>query len=211
MKSRLIARAGLVALGVLSCASLAYALGYFQTWPLLGQGSYCASTIGGPLAQSQPTGTGGGNGTCAQTVPAGPAVFTGSEVVPTDVNTPGQGFPVANQAQSSALISVVQLDQGPAIDLTTVATTQTSPNNTPYYFLDGAQASALTVTMPANAIEGQLQHVTCEAATVGVLTVAANTTVVTQVIKNSPGVACTAGVGYEWRYQASNLTWYRVF
>jgi hypothetical protein len=95
------------------------------------------------------------------------------------------------------------------IDLTTVATTQTIPVNTPFYFLDGAQGSALTVTMPATAVEGQIQRVVCEAATVGTLTVAANTSVVTQVVKGNPAAACVAGVGYAWRYQASNLTWYR--
>ena len=199
--------AGLSALAFAAASVIAIAGGSFQMLPVLGGASYCSGGIGSPQGQTTATGTGGGSSTgfvCNVTVPAGPATFAGTEVVPADINTPGTQ--TYNGGNSTVDISVVQLGQGPIVDQTTVGTTQTIPNNTPFFFLDGAQGSALTVTMPAAAVEGQIQHVVCEAATVGTLTVSANTG---QTLKGNPNAACTAGVGYAWRYQASNTTWYR--
>ena len=169
--------------------SVAYANGMFWNLPVLGSSStaYCSLYRG--------DGT-----TCAEFTPAGPATFSGSELVPADTQLPN-----GNQPQT-VRIPLTSLGQGAALDVTSVGTSQTIPANTPFYFLDGAQGSALTVTMPAAPTEGYIQHVVCEAATVGTLTVAANTG---QTLKGNPNAACTAGVGYNWRYQASNTTWYR--
>ena len=202
----ILASAGAIALSLASVG--AYSAGMYQTLPVIGGAAYCASTIGSPTGQTGITGTAGGNSTgsvCGQTVPAGPAVFAGSEVVPMDIYAPGTSSYLGGAP--TALTNITQLGQGPTIDLTTVGTAQTIPNNTPWYFLDGAQGSALTVTMPAVAVEGQFQNVVCEAATVGTLTVAANTG---QTLKVNPNTACVAGVAYQWRYVASNTTWYRT-
>jgi hypothetical protein len=200
----------LASAGALACAFSAigaYSAGMYQTLPIIGGSSYCASTVTGTGGLSGVTGTGQGTtgSICGQTVPAGPATFVGTEVAPVDIYAPGTSSS-AGGAQT-ALVNLTQLGQGPMIDLTTVATTQTIPVNTPFYFLDGAQGSALTVTMPLSAVEGQIQRIICEASTVGTLTVAANTG---QTLKGNPNAACVAGVGYAWRYQASNTTWYRV-
>lgn len=202
---------GLVALASILLASSvpASAGGMWQNWPGIGYSSYCAAIVGSSNVQagttSQGAGAVGSNGVyCAQTVPAGPTTFAGTEIVPVDIGPLGA---VSGTPTQSAMVSLLQLGQGPMVDVTTVGTSQTIPNATPWYFLDGAQGSALTVTMPASAIEGQIQHVVCEAATVGTLTVAANTN---QTLKGNPNAACTAGVGYAWRYQASNTTWYRI-
>jgi hypothetical protein len=205
---------GLLAFTLAMAPIAASAAGNWADWPGIGQTSYCAAIVGSSNVQGGQTGQGTGgaaaigtNGVyCAQTVPAGPALFTGTEVLPLDLYSFGT---VTGVPTTSALASIVQLGQGPMVDQTTVGTTQTIPNNTPFFFLDGAQSSGLTVTMPALAVEGQIQRVVCEAATVGTLTVAANTSVVTQVLKGNPNTACVAGVGYAWRYQGSNLTWYR--
>ena len=202
----ILASAGAIALSLASVG--AYSAGMYQTLPVIGGAAYCASAIGSPTGQTGITGTAGGTGAgyvCGQTVPAGPALFLGSEVVPMDIYAPGTSSYLGGA--QTALTNITQLGQGPMVDLTTVATAQTIPLNTPFYFLDGAQGSALTVTMPASAVEGQIQNVVCEAATVGTLTVAANTG---QTLKANPAAACVAGVGYQWRYQASNTTWYRV-
>ena len=200
----------LASAGAIACALSAvgaYASGMFQTLPVIGGASYCAATVTATGGLTGITGTGQGTlgSICAQTVPPGPAVFAGTEVIPNDIYAPGSSNYVGG-AQTS-LINITQLGQGPAIDLTTVGTAQTIPNVTPWYFLDGAQAAALTVTMPAVAVEGQFQNIVCEAATVGVLTVAANTG---QTLKLNPAAACVTGVAYQWRYQASNATWFRT-
>ncbi len=202
----------LAGVALLALPTYASAGGIFQNHPVIGGAQFCSSWIGSPQGQGTITGTAGSTttatgGICGAYEPAGPATFAGTEVLPADINAPGT-MTYAGQP-STALVPIIDLGAGPMVDLTTVATSQTIPNNTPYYFLDGAQGSALTVTMPPNAIEGQIQRIVCEAATVGTLTVAANTSVVTQVVKGNPNAACTAGVGYAWRYQASNLTWYR--
>lgn len=186
MKLRHLAVAG-IAVAIVSTA--AYAGGLFQNLPVLG---YAASQLCSLYA--------GDGVTCVEQTPAGPATFNGSELVPADTLL-GSG----NQPQTIRL-PIEVLGNGPMTDVTSVGTSQTIPANTPWYFLDGAQGSALTVTMPAAPTEGYIQRVVCEAATVGTLTVAANTN---QTLKGNPNAACVAGVGYAWRYQASNTTWYR--
>lgn len=196
------------ALAALVCGAVgAIAGGSFSTLPQIGGASYCATTLTGAGALSGITGTGQSTvgSICAQTVPAGPTTFAGTEYFPVDIY--GLGSSVQSGGPQTAVVSLLQLGVGPMIDLTTVGTAQTIPNATPNYFLDGAQGSALTVTMPSAPVEGQIQSVVCEAATVGVLTVAANSG---QTLKVNPNAACVAGVGYRWRYQASNTTWYRM-
>jgi hypothetical protein len=199
--------AALLGAAVLASGIAAHAAGMWGTWAIIGGSSYCASTVTGTGGLGGITGTGQGTvgSICAQTVPAGPPTFAGSETFPVDIG-PIWGGASMNGGAVSAVITLPQIGQGPMVDLTTVATAQTIPNLTPWYFLDGAQASALTVTMPSQPVEGQIQRVVCEAATVGALTIAANTG---QTIKYNPNTACVAGVGYSYRFQASNLTWYK--
>jgi len=176
---------------LVATAGVALAVGLWPGIPLLGGAAYCVNSV---------------NGVCQANAPAGNPLFLGSEAVPVDTYGANQATNSQGVNQATQLVALTQLGQGPMVDQTTVGTTQTIPNNTPFFFLDGAQASALTVTMPASAVEGQIQRIVCTAATVGTLTVAANTG---QTLKNNPNAACTAGVGYAWRYQASNTTWYR--
>jgi hypothetical protein len=190
--------AGLGAL-VLS-AGIAWSAGLFQTLPQQGGGSYCGS-----LAQ---------NGACSATVPAGPTSQNGQESFPADTFGPGAAGSTSSGGgvpPQSVYFNGTQLSAGPMVDQTTVGTTQIIPNNTGYFFLDSAQGSAFTVTAPPNAIDGQILHIICETATVGTFTFVANTTVVTQVVKLPVAAACVAGVGYAWRYNLANLTWYRVY
>jgi len=176
---------------VLIGGSIAYAAGGWWGLPQIGAPSYC-------ISQSTP----GGPGTtpvCTATAAAGPTVFTGTEMVPTDITGNVATTP------ATAYTALVQLGQGPAVVVTSPASA-TIPATTPFYFLNGAQGSAFTITMPANPVEGQIQNVVCTAATVGALTVAANTG---QSLNGNPAAACTAGTGFHWRYQLSNTTWYR--
>ena len=188
----LLAGAGVLAL---AAAGAAFAGGSFQTLPLVGGGSYCASTSATASGQ-----------TCTQTVPAGPATFTGNEVVPADLFAPGtnNGVPV-----NTALVDIQQLGQGAILDLTTVAST-TVPAGVSWLFVDGTDASAYTITLPAAPVEGQIEHVVCAAATVGTLTVAANAGQSLKPASSPAAAACVAGNSYAWRYQASNTTWYRI-
>jgi hypothetical protein len=206
------AAVGLVA-GLTAIASLAVADGIYQGLPQIGLGSYCQSTVSGvtlPASQGAyaivPGSTQGtGAGICAQTVPAGPTTFTGNEHFAVDVNALGAASNGAPPA--TALVTLSQLGAGAYLDLTTV-TSSTIPNNTPFYFIDGADSNPLGITLPANPLDGQIQHVSCATATVGTLLVLPN---VGQSIKPTPtpNVACVAGTGYAFRYVAANTTWYK--
>lgn len=195
-------RKGMIVLALLACLSTAVlAAGSFSDLPQIGGPSYCASyNANSPSVTGQTGQT--GVGTCVQTVPAGPTVFAGTEYAPFDIGPLGGSVATS---PTTGVVGIVQLGQGPYLDVTSPATA-TIPNNTPFYFLDGTQGSAFTITMPSAPLEGQIQHVVCESATTGALTVAANTN---QTLKNNPDAACAVGVDYTWRYVAANSTWYR--
>jgi hypothetical protein len=207
MKIRL---AALAAVACLAVPMLAYAGGMWQTWVGIGQPSYCASVVSGvtlPSGQGPygvvPGSTQGtGQGPCAQTVPAGPSLFTGNEYVPVDLGPLGS---TSSGPTTSAVVTLPQLGQGALLDVTSV-TSSTIPGGTPFYLLDGTQSSAFTITMPANPVEGYIQRIACESSTAGTLTVTGN---VGQNVKNNPNTTCAAGTNYAWRYQASGSTWYR--
>lgn len=197
--------AGLLAVALTAGSTIAFGAGFWSTLPGIGFPSYCASTVTGTGNLGGLTGQGQGTigSICGQTVPAGPATFTGNEYAPFDLNALGTNSQAGGP--NTANVSIEQLGQGPMLDVTAPATA-TIPANTPFYFLDGAQASAFTITMPAAPIEGYIQRIVCESATVGALTIAGNSG---QTVKNSPGAACVAGTAYAFRYQASNTTWYK--
>lgn len=159
-----------------------------QNWgnfPVIGGASYsCGST----------------NAVSTCTVPAGPVDFTGIETIPIDTNIASGGNP------QSAKVKATALGQG-LVSVVTSPASATVAANTPIYVLNGAQGSAFTITMPAAPNGGDIQRVICQAATVGALSVAANTG---QTLLNNPSTTCVAGVGYAWLYHATNTTWYRI-
>src|ERR1700688_370713 len=140
MKNTRLRFAAVVAAIVAFPAALAWAAGLWSTLPGIGAASFCGSTVTGitlPAAQGPyavvPGSTQGtGASSCGQTIPAGPAVFTGNEYSPYDTGT--------SVSPATAVVGIIQLGQGPMIDLTTVGTAQTIPNNTPWFFLDGGPA-----------------------------------------------------------------------
>jgi hypothetical protein len=179
---------------IAAALQLANAAGLFGDFPILGGASYCNST--------QNAGTGGlGTGTCVSTIPAGPLDWTGAETMPVDTNLK----PIGGQQTVKAL--GVAFGQGALVDVTSPATA-VIPAGTPWYFLDGAQGSAFTITMPAAPVGGHIQRIVCESATVGALTIAANTG---QTLKDAPtpaGCPSTA-TGFAWVYNQTLATWFR--
>ncbi len=200
--------------GVVAMASWAFADGIYQMYPQIGAPSFCASTVSGVTlpAQQGPFGVvpgstqgSGTQGICAQTVPAGPLLFTGNEHMPVDVNALGTSSNGAPPA--TANVALVQLGQGAYQDLTTV-TTETIPNNTPFVFLHGAQSNNYTLTMPAVAVEGQIQRVICEQTISGTTWVVANTG--QSILGGTSLATCALGTDWAWRYALANTTWYRI-
>jgi hypothetical protein len=191
-----------IAAAVALCASagIAYAAGLWSTLPIVGGSSYCASYVTGTGNLSGATGQGQGTigQICGQTVPAGPATFTGTEMVPMDLLAPG------TQSQgptTTALANISQLGQGALDDVTASGAALTIPNGTMFYVLDTGTSATTTVTMPASAIEGQMVEIICTGAGGATsLTVSANTG---QALKAAPAAgACAAGTVYKFRFVA---------
>src|SRR5260221_13478970 len=88
MKFRsLLAAGGALAASVL----IAYAGGNWSTLPIVGNGSFCGSTVTGTGGLTGITGQGQGTqgSICGQTVPAGPTLITRSELIPADTTLAG--------------------------------------------------------------------------------------------------------------------------
>lgn len=195
VRSTLIAAACVAAI-----ATAAIAAGNYSTYPIVGGPSFCASGNPSGPGVGGVTGQAGIPNTCVQTVPAGPPAFTGNEIIPLDTGT---SYPPA-----SAVMSISQLGNGAYFDLGPTVTTSTIPNNTSFYFIDGAQSGPYTITLPANPIEGQLVKIVCEKATSGALNIAANTGA-TLAASGNPNTACVVFNAYSFRYMAVSNIWYR--
>lgn len=85
-------KTGLIAAGLLAAAStIAIGAGNYSTYPIVGQNSFCVSSVtgaGAPFSGATGQGQGTTGSICAQTVPAGPAQ-TGEELVPADTQAAG--------------------------------------------------------------------------------------------------------------------------
>jgi hypothetical protein len=206
---------GLLAGAAILASSNAFAGGSFQTLPGIGYPSYCASTVTGTGSLGGITGTGQGStgSICAQTVPAGPSTFGGTEVGIVDLFTPGTSASAGGASAGptqTAFMSLPQLAQGGVVDLTTVASTTMGPGVV-YLMVDGTDASAYTITLPANPVEGQFAVVVCTQTTVGNLTIAANAAPASTTLKPAfSAAACTAGTAFKYRYGAAANAWFKV-
>lgn len=167
---------------VIASVSVAYSGGLWQTWVGIGAASYCASTVTGTGSLGGITGQGQGStgSICAQTVPAGPTVFNGTEIAPVDLYTPGTN--VTSGGPQSAYVALPQLGQGAVQILSnwTSGATVSMNNNTVFMFVQpltpqGA-SSAVTIALPTTPVEGQIARIDCVTSTyVGSVTVIAAT------------------------------------
>lgn len=192
--------AAMAAVALLVSSALAIAAGNWSALPLIGGASYCASTVSGTGGLTGVTGTGQGTqgSLCAQTVPAGPATFAGTEYVPMDIGPIGSTASTGASPQT-AIVNINQLGQGTVFDSVSAAAGITIPANAQFFTLDTGTAATVAVTMPAVAVEGQIQHLICGIAIATALSVVGNTG---QTIKGNTPATCTAGQGFAWRFSA---------
>lgn len=204
---------GMLAVGFLAASTVAViAAGNYSTYPVVGGASFCASTVG-VNGQAGNTGQGGGaagtNGAyCAQTVPAGPTIVTGSELVPADTG-------LANGAPpQSVVIPMASLNALPftvSAVPTSTTTTLSATNLTGGYVLTATGTiTAATISLPPAPIDGQ-QFAISSNRTITTLSVTDNTA--GHAVASAPTVltlSTTAPMGYRFLYNAAALTWYRV-
>jgi hypothetical protein len=94
---------GIVAAGLLNAPSVIAQMGLFFGYPIVGQGSYCITSLN--PAPPNANGNGAGQATqCVATAPAGPAGLTGNELVIANTELPGGQTPQTVFLPSGVLI-----------------------------------------------------------------------------------------------------------
>jgi hypothetical protein len=100
-------RKGVIAVGLLAAVSTAaIAAGNYETYPQVGQPSFCASSNPNGPGVGGVTGQQGTPSNCVQTVPAGPSALTGSELVPADTAQTGSSPPQSVTIPSGLLANM---------------------------------------------------------------------------------------------------------
>ena len=202
---------GLCAL--LITGGIAMAAGLYSTLPIVGGASFCASTVSGTGNLGGITGQGQGTlgSICGQTVPAGPSVVTGNELIPADE-------PNSNGASPQTVVLTLASLNAMPTTYSAVFTPATSPNTVIVSPLVGnleilgtAALSSTTIQFPASPIDGQQLGVT------------ANQTIATVIMSPQTGqtidakaqitaitTSTTGTYGYRFVWRAANTTWYRL-
>ena len=182
---------------LLTASTLALAAGNWSTLSQVGMGSFCASTVTFYAGQS-----------CAQTVPAGPTMLTGSELVPADtqiaLSSPPQTVTIPMPLFDAGVYSYV------SGQTTALAAALVIPNNINTYILDPTTTvSALSLTMPSAPLNGQKLHIT-SSHTITALTVsgAAGQTVLSA--PTALTVSTTGAFGYTYIWAGTTPQWYRI-
>lgn len=203
---------GMLAVGVLAASTAAVlAAGNYSTYPIVGGASFCASTVtgastfGGNTGQGQAT-----NGSvCAQTVPAGPSIVTGSELIPADTGL-ANGAPPQTVTLTLGSLNALPLLVS-TIPTNVTATVSASNISGGVVFHSTATVTAATITLPAAPIDGQ-QYAIQSDQTITTLVVTA-TAASGASIQKAPTVitpSTTASYGYRYLYNAALNSWLRL-
>ena len=211
MKNRI--RALLATVALIAAGTVAWAGGSFQTLPILGGASYCASTVTGTGNLGGITGQGQGTigSICGQTVPAGPAWFTGTEVFPADLYAPGTNT-MAGGPQT-VVVPITDFVTGTVQPAVTTGTTYAVPNNAGVVAFN-LGAGTMAATLPAAPINNQVVKFSNISTTaITSFSVAANTG---QTLTEGAAIASlaaqttTATASVSYIYYAAGTTWYRI-
>lgn len=196
---------GLTALAITSL--IANAAGMFPGLPIVGGASYCSS-YSGTGSGSITSGNFSGPSTCNVTVPAGPTVLTGSELVPADTQLSGGQQPQTVLLSMAALGTLPYTYVVPSASLTTFTIAATTGK----LVMDPASSiTAVTITLPASTslVDGQQFRVSSsQVITTFTVTAGSGTT-----ISNAPTIitpSTTGPYGYAFIYVAAQTKWYRM-
>ncbi len=170
-----------------------------NSWPIVGGASYCAG--------SSTSGVPGTTPVCNTTVPAGPTVLTGSELIPADTAL------ASGRQPQSVLISMAALGTLPyQYVVPTSGSTTTVAATTGKLVLDPAGTlTSATITLPAATalVDGQQLEVS-SSQTITALTVTAGSGTT---ISNAPTaltISTTGAYGYKFIYVTASLKWFRL-
>lgn len=202
---------GLLAVALTVGSVAAYAAGNYSMYPVVGGAAICAGTVtgaggfGGNTGQGQAT-TGS---ICPLSVPAGPPVLTGSELIPMDTG-------LAGGAPPQTVVAPINLFGAGYFSVVATGTTYTVPNGINTVVLNLA-ATTMAVTMPAAPLDNMIVRIANASTIVSTFSVTANTgqTLVqgaapTSLAAEAANTAATAVSMVSYIYQASSAKWFRL-
>jgi hypothetical protein len=206
--------------------AIAFAAGNWSTLPQVGESSFCASTVTGivlptpqgPFGVVPGSTQGTGSSICGQTVPAGPAALTGTEIIPADTQLSGSAPP------QTVTIPIVLFDAGAYTYTSWLNTlgaspsTLTIPNNTSLFLLDPTgTVTSLTLYMPSAPLNGQMIRIASTHTITNLLLQAATVNgALNATIENSPTILTASTTGpfnYDYIYSTTAINgplWIRV-
>ncbi len=168
--------------------------GAFPNYPIVGGAAYCSSTT---------------NGSCTNTVPAGPSILTGNEQLPANTELPG------GQSPQNVLITPKSLNALPITTFTAtnaaVAAISASNISGGVLIISSGTLSIANISLPLAPINGQ-QYLITSNATLTALKVSVYPTS-TATIADAPTVltpSTTGSYGYKFMYHSADTKWYRL-
>ena len=208
-------KSGLLAVGVLAASTAVYAAGNYSTYPIVGGASFCVSTVG-VNGQQSITGTGGGAaGTagayCAQTVPAGPSILTGSELIPADTGLAG-GAPPQSVTVPMASLNALPITVSTVVSATVTPLTATNLTGGIILHSTGTMTS-VSIVLPSAPIDGQQFAISADQTVTTLSILTATTATAGQTVTKTPtGMTSsqTLPYGYRLMYNAAGNNWYRL-
>jgi hypothetical protein len=192
----------LAALAVLATPILVNAAGMFQGFPIVGGAATCSTFATNPTTGAVLT-------TCnGPTIPAGPTIVTGNELVPADTALT-QGINPATVRIPMASLNALPISF-PATITTTVPATVAANNSGGVCYTSAATITSATITLPVAPIDGQ-QYAVCSNATITTLAVSAGAgSTLAQTTPTALTVSATAPQGYRFIYNLASLKWFRL-
>lgn len=170
--------------------------GLWPNLPIVGGAAYCSSTT---------------NGTCTNTVPAGPSTLTGNEQFPANTEL-SQGRSPQNVLVTPATLNALPIAvTDVSASAPSSAGISASSLSGGVLFVSGSTITLANVSLPLTPSDGQ-QYIISSSVTLTGLKVSVYPTS-TATISNAPTVltaSTTAPFNYKFMYNSSGAKWYRL-
>ena len=226
-------KAAIALVGVLALGSYyALAAGNYSMYPVVGSAAICAGTVTGTGGLGGNTGQGQGSigSICPLSIPAGPSIVTGNELIPADTEALPSGSHPQTVVLTLASLNSLPLTLASVNNLGELASYNLTPTSTSGGIIISPVSNSgntllitgqVNVFLPATPIDGQQFRIasagaaiTSTSATPTSLVVALSSAATAgTTILNGPiqiVTSTTGNQGYTYWYNAANLRWIRL-
>lgn len=203
MKRSYVLMAGLIA--AITYVTYALAAGQFSQYPVVGGAAYCGANAQAGIPGTSTVCVPGGTST---SVPAGPTIVTGSEIVPADAGTTSTG-------NATYVLTLGSLNAYPYQWFTQAATPVTTyimSDKQGGLFIDSTGTiTSVVVQLPPNPIDGQRFWFSADRTVTALLvSPGSGASMGNSATPTALTISSTGTYGYEWLYRLTNTTWYRI-